>query len=82
MEIDSVVRKVISQEVSENDARRLTNVANALVEKGAEGIILGCTELPLVFPKKFDVPIFDSIEILSRKLLTLQFDKSYTEGGL
>ncbi|MBI2598829.1 amino acid racemase [Candidatus Curtissbacteria bacterium] len=82
MEIESVVRKVISQEVSENDVLRLANVANDLVEKGAEGIILGCTELPLVFPKDFQLPIFDSIEILSRKLLTLQFSKSYTKGAL
>ncbi|MDO8486733.1 MAG: aspartate/glutamate racemase family protein [Candidatus Curtissbacteria bacterium] len=75
MEIDSVVRKVISQEVSGNDVLRLANVADNLVKKGAEGIILGCTELPLVFPKDFQLPVFDSIEILSRGLLARYYER-------
>jgi aspartate racemase len=30
--------------------------------KGAEGVILGCTELPLLV-KQADIPIFDSTKI-------------------
>lgn len=48
--------------------RELTNIANKLVEKGAEGLILGCTELPLLFDKEsFDYPLFISQEILAEK---------------
>ncbi len=47
----------------------ILEVANFLKKQGAEGVILGCTELPLVFPKEYDLPIFDSLEILADKLL-------------
>jgi len=30
---------------------------------------LVCTELVLIFPKDFVIPVFDSIEILARALL-------------
>jgi aspartate racemase len=46
---------------------KLKSVINYLKEKGAEGIILGCTELPLIINKKSfrNVKIFDSSEILA-----------------
>ncbi|MFH1832904.1 MAG: aspartate/glutamate racemase family protein [Candidatus Levyibacteriota bacterium] len=44
-------------------------IAKSLKRRGAEGLILGCTELPLIFPKSFEIPIFDSLEILARALL-------------
>ncbi len=42
-------------------------VALCLVERGAQGIIVGCTELPLVLePAEAPVPIFDSVKLLAR----------------
>jgi aspartate racemase len=40
------------------------NILNTLIDEGAEGIILGCTELPLLI-KQIDitVPLFSTIEI-------------------
>jgi aspartate racemase len=36
-------------------------VINRLVERGAEGIILGCTEIPqLIRPDDIDIPLFDT----------------------
>ncbi len=44
----------------------LIKVGNQLLKGGAEGIILGCTEVPLVIrPKDFAVPVFDSTRILA-----------------
>ena len=42
-----------------------------LVEQGAEAVILGCTELPLVFPEKEldGVPLIDPTAILARALI-------------
>jgi aspartate racemase len=68
--IEAVIRKVIAGNTSKADGERLKKIAKSFAQKGAKGIILGCTELPLVFPKDFSTPVFDSIEILSRKLLT------------
>jgi len=47
----------------------LENMANSLVNKGAEAVILACTELPLVFPNKFKVPIVDTSDVLVKALL-------------
>ncbi len=39
-------------------------VINSLVERGAEGIILGCTEIPMIVDSsEFGVPIFDTTYI-------------------
>jgi aspartate racemase len=44
---------------------RLNQGARILIEEGAEAIIAGCTELPLVFSaEEFPVPLVDSIDVL------------------
>ncbi len=72
--IEGIIRKVIAGKTSKTDERNLRRIADFFVAKGAQGIILGCTELPLVFPRDFPLPVFDSIEILSRRLLTNFFE--------
>ncbi|OIP57251.1 MAG: hypothetical protein COX79_03705 [Candidatus Levybacteria bacterium CG_4_10_14_0_2_um_filter_36_16] len=67
--VENVIRNVLSGGGSNVDAQRLMFVAESLRKRGAQGIILGCTELPLIFPKDFVIPVFDSIEILARALL-------------
>ena len=67
--LESIIRKVIAGEVKKQDKLKLIEIATSLKQRGAEAIILGCTELPLIFPKRFDIPVFDSLEILARTLL-------------
>lgn len=67
--IERAIRNVISGKKEKKDEDNLKKIAFSLVDKGAEGIVLGCTELPLAFPKVFDVPIFNSVEILADALL-------------
>ncbi|MEW5794950.1 MAG: amino acid racemase [Candidatus Zixiibacteriota bacterium] len=44
---------------------RLRQGAQILIESGAEAIVAGCSELPLVFkPEEFPVPLVDTIDIL------------------
>ncbi len=69
MIVENVIRNILAGEIKNVDAQRLMFVAESLRKKGAQGIILGCTELPLIFPKDFIIPVFDSIEILARALL-------------
>ena len=48
----------------------LSLVANHLVEKGAEIIIAGCTEIPLVLKDKdLEVPLVSSTEVLAIKTI-------------
>lgn len=55
--------------------QKLLRLADALRKKKMEGIILGCTELPLVFPKNYSLPVLDSVEILARALLKRYYNK-------
>lgn len=67
--LEAIIRNVIAGLSSKKDKDLLIAVANKLINRGAEGIILGCTELPLIFPKKQNFPIFNSLEILAMSLL-------------
>lgn len=43
------------------------SIAETLIERGAEGIILGCTEIPLLIGQKdIPVPVFNTAEIHAR----------------
>ena len=51
----------------ENAKMELLEVANNLTIKGAQGIIAGCTEVPLALgPEDLQVPFFDPLLILAR----------------
>ncbi|MBI4080475.1 MAG: amino acid racemase [Candidatus Levybacteria bacterium] len=63
--LERVIRNVIKGDILRSDADALVTIANELKKKGAEGIILGCTELPLVFPNKYSLPVYNSITILA-----------------
>jgi aspartate racemase len=69
-QLDCIIRLVLAQKAERIAVDTLLAIANSLRKKGAQGIILGCTELPLVFPSKFNLPVFDCLEILSKALLT------------
>lgn len=80
--IEGVIRRVLGSKSSIRDGELLAAVANSLISKGAEGVILGCTELPLIFPRNFKKPIFDSLEILADALLTRSlFAKALDDQG-
>ncbi len=74
--VESVIRNVLAGKIIKEDQRKLILIAESLTQIGAEGIILGCTELPLIFPKKFNLPVFDSIEILARALAKKAYETS------
>lgn len=67
--LEEIIRKVIAGKIKRSDKVELAKIAKTLEKRGARGIILGCTEFPLVFPKRFDIPVFNSLEILARALL-------------
>lgn len=42
-------------------------VAGRLIRRGAQGVVAGCTEIPLVLrPGDLDVPVFDTLLLLAR----------------
>ena len=53
------------REASRNEYKK---IIQKLVDRGAEGIVLGCTEIPLlVQPEDSSVPLFDTTKIHARK---------------
>lgn len=67
--LEKIIRNIILGKKLQSDILKLRSVAASLKKQGAQGIILGCTELPLIFPKKFPIAIFDCLEILAKALL-------------
>lgn len=47
--------------------KRVVKAAETLIERGAQGIIAGCTEIPLVLEEKdISVPLLDTLNILAK----------------
>jgi aspartate racemase len=44
--------------------KRYLAIINNLIEQGSQGIVLGCTEIPLLIkPEEVSVPVFDTLKI-------------------
>jgi aspartate racemase len=52
-------------------AAEIRAIAGRLVQRGAQGVVAGCTEIPLVLmPGDLDVPVFDTLALLARAAIT------------
>jgi len=50
--------------------KKYKEIVQDLVEKGAECIVLGCTEIPmLVSQDDFEIPVFDTTKIHSQAIV-------------
>lgn len=59
--------------VTPETKQRYLKIANELIDKGAEGIILGCTEIPLVIKQEdINVSVFDTALIHSKAAVEFQ----------
>jgi aspartate racemase len=48
-------------------AAEIREIAGRLIQRGAQGVVAGCTEIPLVLkPGDLDVPVFDTPLLLAR----------------
>ena len=66
---EELVRGIATEETK----KRYLEIANELIKNGAEGIILGCTEIPLVIKEgDLNVPIFDTTLIHTQAAINFQ----------
>ena len=71
------IHRIIYDELSRGTIRdesrqKLLRIIGDLRERGAEGVILGCTELPmLVRPGEVDLPLIDTLEIHADRALSM-----------
>ncbi|MDP3990306.1 MAG: amino acid racemase [archaeon] len=73
--LSKCVRKIVNLEDTSNDKQKMLEIIQKLKEKGAEAVILGCTELfLLVSAEDSPLPIIDSKTVLENvtvnKLIT------------
>jgi aspartate/glutamate racemase len=74
-QIQKIIHEVAGGEVSNAQAAKLEEIIQSNRSQ-IDGIIIACTELPLVhrkFPlsKQTDLPIIDTVEVLAKRLLIL-----------
>jgi len=54
--------------ISKESKVKYLNIIEQLINNGAEGVILGCTEIPmLIFQEDVSVPVFDTTKIHAKK---------------
>lgn len=74
-ETRNYIQQVLKQElgkgiINPDSKQNYIKIANELVSRGAEGIILGCTEIPMLIDQNdFSVPVFDTTKIHSEAIV-------------
>ena len=67
-----IYNELCEGKIKASSRRVCTNIINKLVHKGAEGIVLGCTELPLLIqPSDIHAPIFDTTRLHAEAAVNL-----------
>ncbi|MDH3432808.1 MAG: amino acid racemase [Gammaproteobacteria bacterium] len=71
-ELMDLVGRIKAGHQSSAVSEAMRKLANALVEQGAEAIIAGCTEIPLVLEQtQLGVPLLASTDVLAQKTVQL-----------
>lgn len=69
---DIIYKELVVADVREESRREVLEICRSLAKRGAEGVVLGCTELPfLIAQPDTDIPVFDTTAIHAQKALDL-----------
>jgi aspartate racemase len=75
--ISSIIIKILKCNISDKDKKILESIINSLVQRGAEAIILGCTDLQLILTQnQFKIELLDSMKILVQSTFNILFHKN------
>jgi len=65
--VNNVILKILNDEIGDRDRKRMKEVVQRLKNKGAEGVVLGCTDLPILFQDlEIEFKIIDSMKTLEQ----------------
>ncbi len=71
-ELMELIGSIKGGDKGDDVATAMHNIAKALVERGAQAIIAGCTEIPLVLDDAMlTVPLISSTDVLAQKTVQL-----------
>lgn len=66
--IMKLIFKIKAGDQGSDVAHEMSNIANSLIQRGADVLIAGCTEIPLVLsPERLTVPCLSSTEVLAAR---------------
>lgn len=60
--VTKIIMNILSGRFLNEDREKLQNIVNCMIEQGAEKVILGCTDLPLLFTNNDTI---DTIKVLA-----------------
>ena len=65
-EVNDIIIRVLSGKKEPSDKQKLKDFIGSLGDRGAEYVILGCTEIPLLISQSdSDIPIIDTLQVLA-----------------
>ena len=60
----TIFKELFNAHINQESKKRFLRIIDSLVKQGAQGVILGCTEIPLLIKQEdCNVPVFDTTEI-------------------
>lgn len=69
--LETFIRSVIAGEPIASIKKRIAPLAHAFIKKHRlDAVILGCTELPLIFPRDTHVAVIDTLDVLADAVLS------------
>ena len=73
-----IIYKIKSSILSKEMKNQMIAISEELIKKGAEAIIAGCTEIPLILKNEdLKVPLIDPTNILAKKAIEVAKNKIY-----
>jgi aspartate racemase len=64
-QMDKVIQRLVEGQHLNKDREVIMNVAKDLSAKNVDCVALACTDLQLLLPDSSEVPVFDTMKILS-----------------
>ncbi len=72
---DIIYKELVKGIITEESKKVYVTIIEKLINQGAEGVILGCTEIPLLIkPRDIDIPLFNTTKIHAEKAVELALD--------
>lgn len=71
-----IYNELVLGEVKNESRKKYKQIIEQLANKGAQGVILGCTEIPLLIKQQnFSIPVFDTTTIHAEKTVEFAINK-------
>ena len=72
---DVIMNELLKSEFRGESRQRFIEIIHKLINKGAEGIILGCTEIPLLVKQEdTEIPLFDTLHIHANAIVDFMLE--------